>query len=64
MTPADFRFIRDTLELSNSALADLLGVWPRTVRRYADGSRPIPGPVKRLMWLLKDGTIPPPTDFA
>jgi predicted transcriptional regulator len=59
MKAHDFRFIRDTLGLSNSKLATLLGVEPRTVRRYSDGSRPVPGPVARLMWLLNDDVIKP-----
>lgn len=59
MKAHDFRFIRDTLGLKNPELAVLLGVTARSVGRYSDDSRPIPGPVERLMWLLNDGKIKP-----
>ncbi len=45
MTPREFREARDTLELSAHQLADKLGVHVRTVWRWQEGSRPIPGPV-------------------
>jgi DNA-binding transcriptional regulator YiaG len=48
--------IRDELEqhgLTHSGAARLLGVDPRSVRRWADGTREMPEPVRRLLGLLK-----------
>lgn len=64
MTPAEFRHIRRAvLELSQEAMARLLGISPRhgdrTIRRWEDGSRDIPGPVVHLMRLLRLGKIKP-----
>ena len=58
MTPAEFRHIRNALGLSQKALAHLLQVQSdRTVRRWEAGDRDIPGPVRVLMILLKNGAI-------
>lgn len=52
MTPADFRAALDVLKLSQLAAAPVLGSDPRTVRRWALGERPIPGPVVQLLAAL------------
>jgi DNA-binding transcriptional regulator YiaG len=52
MTPAEFREARRKLGLSAASLAALLSdrdeggheVNPRTIRRWEDGSQPVPGP--------------------
>ena len=60
MTPADFRKIRHTLDLSAQHMARALGVSDgRTVRRWEAGDRDIPGPAIKLMRLLKRGKIKP-----
>ena len=45
MTPEEFRAARERLGLSAHGLARKLGVHPRTVFRWQDGTQPIPGPV-------------------
>ena len=52
MTPTEFRAARRTLQLSTEALAEQLHVDPRTVRRWQEGSQPVPGPVAVAMALL------------
>lgn len=55
MTPAQFKVIRETLGLSQAALALLLQMGAdggRTVRRWELGERSIPGPVAVLMRLF------------
>ncbi len=53
MTPREFRDIRLALGLSTEQLAERLGVDPRTIRRWQDGSQPVPGPVVAAMQLLR-----------
>ena len=61
MTPQQFKATRKNLGLSQSALANILNVNPRTVRRWEedDGTRP-PNPIacRVLMWML-NGYQPP-----
>ncbi len=49
MTPQEFRVAREKLGLSAAKLAARLGVHVRTVRRWADGSQDVPGPVAVAM---------------
>ncbi len=58
MTRHEFKTIRHTLALSAQGLARLLRVSDgRTVRRWEDGSRDIPGPAVVIMWLLRHKII-------
>ena len=53
MTPADFRAIRHRLGLSQAQLARALRVQSdRTIRKWEQGERDIPGPAQVLMALL------------
>ena len=52
MTPQQFKEIRHNASLSLSQCAQWLGVDDRSIRRYEDGSRPVSGPVSRLMYQL------------
>jgi len=47
MTPTDFKAHMGTMSINECA--EYLQNAPRTVRRYLDGTRAIPGPVQRLM---------------
>ena len=42
MSPADFRAWRKSLELSQQAAADSLGIGRRTVQDYEAGAYPVP----------------------
>ena len=42
MTPAEFRQIRKDLKLTQSQLAEKLGVHPITISHYETGATPIP----------------------
>lgn len=53
MTPQDFRTIRHQAGMSFTQCADYLQNTTRSVRRYEDGTRPIPGPVAVLMGMLE-----------
>lgn len=61
MTPHEFKAARQELGLSQSELADILNVNPRTVRKWErdDDTRP-PNPIacRVLMWML-NGYQPP-----
>ena len=53
VTPAEFRAIRRRLGLSQSQLAATLKVASaRTVRKWENAERDIPGPARVLMWLF------------
>ncbi len=52
LTPDDHRALRTRLGLTAGAEARLLGVDPRTVRRWDLGERDVPPPVRRLLMLL------------
>lgn len=54
MTPKQYRKALDELGLSQVEAAKLLGVNPRTSRRYALGERSIPKPVELLLKRLVD----------
>lgn len=53
MTPHELRHARHRLGLSVDQFARVVGVAAgRSVRRWEDGTRDIPGPVIILTWLL------------
>ncbi len=54
----NYKKIRQTANLSITQMAAHLGVDPRTVRRYEDGTRTPGGPVNKLYGLL-NGKTPP-----
>jgi DNA-binding transcriptional regulator YiaG len=52
MSPEEFKRARDSLGLNQEQMVDLFGLGSeRTVRRWEDGTRDIPGPVLLLMEL-------------
>lgn len=54
MTPADLRSARQSLGLSQAEFARAVGVASdRTVRKWEDGERDIPGPVAVLVILAE-----------
>jgi DNA-binding transcriptional regulator YiaG len=58
MTPEEFNRHRHGLGLSVSQVAAVLKVQPRTVRRWEDGTRDVPGPVQVLILWLTTGKRP------
>ena len=58
MTPATFKSIRKSYNLTQTQLARLLRIEDiRTIRRYETGERPVSGPVSVVMELLEDAAI-------
>jgi transcriptional regulator with XRE-family HTH domain len=57
LTPHRFRTILAKLGLTQVQAAHVLGVTPRTARRYALGETPIPNPVAKLLLLMLGGVI-------
>lgn len=57
MTPVQFRNALARLDLSQVALAHLVGADPRTVRRWALGERSIPEPVAIIVRMLVAGAV-------
>jgi len=56
MTSDQYRAAIETLGLSQVAAARLLGVDPRTSRRWACGERDVPAPAERfLQYLIATG---------
>jgi DNA-binding transcriptional regulator YiaG len=53
VTPAEFRDARQRLGLTGVALAALLRVDDRTIRRWELGERAVPGPVVVLVSILE-----------
>lgn len=53
MTPAELKEARQSLGLTQTQLAEKLGVTLRAVQHYEGGSRQIPEPTARLIALLK-----------
>jgi DNA-binding transcriptional regulator YiaG len=49
MTPAEFRAALDRIGLTQAGAARLLGVDPRTARKWACGERDLPEPARRLL---------------
>jgi len=58
MTPSELKHLRRKLGLSVARLATVLRVTPRSVRRWEDGTRDIPGPVQVLLMWLTTGERP------
>ncbi len=55
MTPAQFKSIRKSYNLTQTQLARLLRIEDiRTIRRYETGERPVSGPVSVLMVLVEE----------
>ena len=54
MTPDTLRSTLATLDLSQQHAARLLGVDPRTMRRWLHGSRAMPETARRLLLALGD----------
>jgi DNA-binding transcriptional regulator YiaG len=53
MTPEDFIWARDSLGMTNAELAPVLRVsGPRTLQKWASGTRAVPGPVAALLDVL------------
>jgi DNA-binding transcriptional regulator YiaG len=52
MTPSDFRAVLADLSLSHAGFARLAMVDARTVRRWCDGTRAVPGPVVALLGMM------------
>lgn len=49
MDERQFKVIRNAAGLSVTQLGEYLRVDARSVRRYEDGTRPISGPIEKLM---------------
>jgi DNA-binding transcriptional regulator YiaG len=52
MTPDQFRAVLADLSLSQVGFARLAMVDARTVRRWCDGTRAVPGPVVALLGMM------------
>ena len=56
MTPDQFRAALADLGLSHSGFARLAMVNARTVRRWCDGTRAVPGPVVALLEFMQNNS--------
>lgn len=54
MTPIEFRAARLALSISRAQLAIKLGCSERAVRHWERGTRRIPGPVAKLVTLMRN----------
>jgi DNA-binding transcriptional regulator YiaG len=54
MTPDQFRAALADLRLSQAGFARLALVDARTVRRWCDGTRAVPGPVVALLGMMSE----------
>lgn len=54
MTPDQFRAALADLGLSQAGFARIAQVNPRTVRRWCDGTRAVPGPVVALLGMMSE----------
>ena len=54
MTPAELRAIRKRLGLTGAALAEMLGVTDRTIRRWEAGTVPISKPAIFLIGHIQE----------
>ena len=61
MTPDAFRAALADLGLTQVGFARVAMVDARTVRRWCEGTRPVPGPVVALLALMRDRQIIPAT---
>lgn len=55
MTAAEFAAARQTIGMTQMALAERLGVHWRTVQKWEAGERRVPGPVVVLMEMFREG---------
>jgi len=53
MTPDQFRAALSELQLTQAGFARLAMVDARTVRRWCDGTRAVPGPVVSLLRMIE-----------
>jgi DNA-binding transcriptional regulator YiaG len=58
MTADQFRAALADLHLSKVGFARLAMVDARTVRRWCDGTRAVPGPVVALLMFMRDNPAP------
>ena len=56
MTPDQFRAALAGLGISQAGFARLAMVDARTVRRWCDGTRAVPGPVVALLRFMRDNS--------
>ena len=56
VTPDQFRAALADLQLSQSGFARIAMVDARTVRRWCDGTRAVPGPVVALLRFMRDNS--------
>lgn len=55
MTPTELKYARERMGISQDGLAKIIGIHPRTLRRYETGYYVIPKTVGLLVgYLLKD----------
>jgi DNA-binding transcriptional regulator YiaG len=57
MTAQKFRDTIAKLGLSQVKAAHVLGITPRSARRWAMGAVKIPAPASKLLHLMKDGKV-------
>lgn len=57
MTPTELRAILDSLGLTQTGAAPILGVSPRAIRAWTSGFRNIPEPLAKLLRLLASGAV-------
>ena len=57
MTPTELRAILDSLGLTQTGAAPILGVSPRAIRAWASGFRNIPEPLAKLLRLMAAGVV-------
>ncbi len=57
MTPHQFRTVITKVGLSQVQAAHVLGVTPRTARRWALGEVKVPSPAAKLLRLMQAGKI-------
>lgn len=59
MTSDEYRRVIADLDLTQEGAAELLGVNPRTSRKWANGERAIPPPARRFLLFLLAADIKP-----
>ena len=57
MTAHRFRTVLSKLHLTQVQAAHVLGITPRTARRYALGEVRVPNPAAKLLVLMLDGVV-------
>lgn len=59
MTSSELRSALEALTLSQVKLSQVIGLDPRTVRRWVLGETPIPSPACKLVRLMVTGVVSP-----